>query len=158
MRNQTLNSQFQALDNLLDRTHFASNGDIELMGHWGRYLCVMAAGFLENSLQVLFSEYVHRRANDQVYRFAKNRLDNILNPKAERFVETARYFDREWASRLSDYLEEDDGVRKGAVNSIMSNRHRIAHGETSQISVGQVRQYWHQCVQVVDFIENMLSS
>lgn len=116
----------------------------------------MAAGFLENSLQVLFSEYVNRCANDQVYRFAKNRLDNILNPKAERFVETARYFDREWASRLSDYLEEEDGVRKGAVNSIMSNRHRIAHGETSQISVGQVRQYWYHCVQVVDFIEDML--
>ena len=158
MRNQTLNSQSQTLDSLLDRTHFASNGDIDLIGHWGRYLCVMAAGFLENSLQVLFSEYVRKHANDQVYGFAKNRLDNIFNPKAGRFVETAGYFDREWASRLSDYLEEDDGVRKGAVNSIMSNRHRIAHGETSQISVGQVRQYWRHCVQVVNFIEDMLSS
>lgn len=60
MRNQTLNSQSQALDSLLDRTHFASNGDIDLIGHWGRYLCIMVAGFLENSLQVLFSEYVRR--------------------------------------------------------------------------------------------------
>ena len=158
MRNQILNRQLQTLNDLLGRTHLASSGNIDLMGHWGRYLCVMTAGFLENALQILFSEYVQRRASPQVYMFAKGRLDRISNPKAGRFVETARYFDRGWANDLEEYLKEDDGVRKDAVDSIMNNRNMIVHGRTSQISVDQVRRYLPHCVQVVDFIEGMTSS
>lgn len=157
MRNQTLNSQLQTLNDLLSRTHIASLGNIDLMGHWGRYLCVMTAGFLENALQILFSEYVQRHASPKVYLFAKDRLDRISNPKAGRFVETARYFDRNWAYNLDEYLNENDGVRKDAVDSIMNNRNMIVHGQTSQISVDQIRKYLPHCVQVVNFIENIIS-
>lgn len=157
MHNHNLHREVQKLDSLLNRTQFATMEDIDLIGHWGQYLCVMVAGFLENSLQMIFGDYVQKRAHPRVFEFAQNRLARISNPNAERFIETARFFDQDWARQLKDHLEADSGLRKNAINSIMKNRHKIVHGESSQISMSQVREYFPHCVQVVNFIEALVS-
>ncbi len=42
---------------------------------------------------------------------------------------------------------------KEAIDSIMANRHRIAHGRDSGITVARVREYLDKSVEVVEFIE-----
>ena len=54
LRNRELAAQLDSLESLLDRTDEATGGDIELVGHWGRYLCVLTAGFLENALTEVY--------------------------------------------------------------------------------------------------------
>lgn len=39
----------------------------------------------------------------------------------------------------------------------MKNRHAIAHGKNTSISVAQVEKYFEKCVEVIDFIENQCS-
>ncbi len=46
-----------------------------------------------------------------------------------------------------------DNGRKDAIDSIMSNRHLIAHGGNSGITLTRVNQYLDKCVEVIDFIE-----
>lgn len=156
MRNRKLASQCDALQSLLDRTDIATGGDIELLGHWGRYLCVLTAGFLENSLQEVYGEFVGRASSPQVTRFAVARLARISNPKAGRFIETAESFDPDWAAELKVFLDDDNQRRRNAINSIMNNRNQIAHGGSVQISVGRVREYLPGCVEVVEFLETQL--
>ncbi|MDE2861467.1 MAG: HEPN domain-containing protein [Chloroflexota bacterium] len=156
MRNRELASQLDSLKSLLAVTDTATGGNIELVGHWGRYLCVLTAGFLENALREVFSEFVRNAASPQVASFATRRLERISNPKSGRFIETAQSFDFVWASDLEDFLNADGGRRRNAIDSIMSNRNRIAHGESVQVSVGRVREYLPGCIQVVEFIENQL--
>ena len=133
-----------------------TGGDIELIGHWGRYLCVLTAGLLESSLQEVYGEFVSGAASPQVTSFAMSQLRRISNPKANRFVETARRFNPVWATELEVFLDEDGRRRRNAIDSIMSNRHQIAHGGNAQISVGRVREYLPSCVEVVEFLENQL--
>ena len=156
MRNRELGSQLNSLKSLMDRTDSATGGDIELVGHWGRYLCILTAGFLENALVGVYSEYINKTANPQVASFATKRLEGIANPKAGRFVETARSFSKIWADDLEAFLDEDGQRRRNAIDSIMSRRHQIAHGENGQISVGRVREYLPGCVEVIEFIEGQL--
>ena len=156
MRNRRLTAQLNSLNSLFERTEAATGGDIELIGHWGRYLCVLTAGFLENGLQEVFGEFVISAASPQVTRFAMSQLGGISNPKAGRFVEIARSFNPIWADELEMFLNEDGSRRRNAINSIMSNRHQIAHGGSAQISVGRVREYLPGCVEVVEFLENQL--
>ena len=156
MRNHELVSQLDSLKSLLDRTDSATGGDIELVGHWGRYLCVLTAGFLENALIGVYSEYINKAANPQVASFATKRLEGIANPKAGRFVETARSFSEKWADDLETFLNEDSQRRRNAIDSIMSRRHQIAHGKNGQISVGRVREYLPSCIEVIEFIEDQL--
>ena len=80
-------------------------------------------------------------------------LESIYNPNATRYVETARAFDQRWASELEVFLDNDGAVRKSAIDSIMANRHQIAHGRNTSISVARVREYLDKAVEVIEFIE-----
>ena len=156
MRNRELVAQLNYLKSVLNRTDEASGGNIELVGHWGRYLCVLTAGFLENALAEVYSQYVRNAASPEVAKFAARRLEDVSNPKARRFVETARSFSEKWGEDLDAFLNEDDQRRKNAIDSIMANRNQIAHGQNAGISVGRVRQYLPYCVEVIEYIENQL--
>lgn len=156
MHNRKLASQLDSLKSLLAVTDTATGDNIELVGHWGRYLCVLTAGFLENALREVYSEFVKNAASPQVASFANSKLEFISNPKAGRFIDTAKSFDSAWADALEAFLDEDGGRRRNAIDSIMSNRHQIAHGGSAQVSVGRIREYLPGCVQVVDFIEDQL--
>jgi hypothetical protein len=151
IKDHSLRKQLEGIQKLLDATPQATGGDLELQSHWGRYLCVLTAGFLENALYSVYSRYAHAGANPAVANFAAAQLDDISNPKAKRFVETAGMFKKEWSDALEIFLA-DDG-RKDAVDSIMRNRHQIAHGEYSGITISKVKQYLDRCEAVVEFIE-----
>ena len=154
MNNLDLLRQHQSIKSLIDRTSRATWEDIQLQGHWGRYLCVLAAGLLENGLREVYTEFARSAASPHVANFARKMLENIYNPKAQRFIETARAFDQRWARELEDFLENDGAARKNSIDSIMANRHQIAHGRTTSISVVRVRDYLDKAVEVIDFIES----
>ena len=117
---------------------------------------MLTAGFLENSIQEVYGEFVRGASSPAVARFAESKLDRINNPKVKQFVETARSFKPECAEGLEAFLNEEDGLRRNAIDSIMSNRHQIAHGGSAQITVSRVREYLPHCIEVVEFIEDQI--
>lgn len=151
MKSPQLVRQHQRLTWLIDRTTAAANGELELQSHWAQYACVRAAGFMENALGELYSDYARRCSNAKVGSYVTASVSAVQNPKAARFSETARRFSPEWAEEMDEFLNVDG--RREALNSIMTNRHRIAHGEDSDITVVRVRQYLEKCVEIVEFIE-----
>jgi len=50
LRNKELSRQLQYIQSLIKTTDEATRGDISLQGHWGKYLCILVAGFLENAI------------------------------------------------------------------------------------------------------------
>jgi hypothetical protein len=78
-------------------------------------------------------------------------LGRVQNPKASKFIETARTFDPSWVDDLEAFLAS--GGRKDAIDAIMSNRHLVAHGKDSGISLARVRDYLMKSDEVVEFIE-----
>lgn len=153
MRNPPLNLQLRRLKQLIDRTDMAT-ADIELQGHWGKYLCVVAAGFVENGLQTIYSGFAREAASSQVALYVSSRLGRVTNPNAERFAQVAGSFSANWREELEEYLESENGSRKNALDSLMANRNKIAHGENSGISVARVRDFLDRCVEVLEFIED----
>lgn len=152
MRNQELNRQLQSIKSLISRTGPASSQNIQLQGHWGKYLCILTSGFIENSLKEVYSDFVKNASGPQVAKFAISQLNGIQNPKSSRFLDVARSFNEKWANDLSGFL--DDELRGAAIDGIMSNRHLIAHGRNANISVARVNEYLDKCVEVIEFIEN----
>ena len=151
LKNTELRRQAGVINDLLTRTPAATGGDIELQAHWARYICVLAAGFLENALFEIYAAVIRVGANPTVASFAASRLEKLTNPKSSRFIETARAFRPEWADDLETFLT-DDG-RRDAIDSIMANRHQIAHGERSGITIARLRQFFERSVAVVEFLE-----
>jgi hypothetical protein len=153
MRNKELSRQLQRIEGLINKTREMTNNSIELQMHWGRYLCILVAGFLENAISEIYIDFVNKRANSQVSKFTRSSLENISNPKAERFKQTAMAFDEEWGKELEKFFQERTEV-KDAIDSIMNNRNQIAHGKNSSISVVQIQKYLNESVKAVEFIEN----
>ena len=106
-------------------------GDIEAQSHWAKYLCVLSAGFLENALREVYGQYCTQCSNQNVARFAGQVLARIQNPKAGTFLDLAERFLPYWKTDLEAFMDEEG--RKDAIDSIMANRHLIAHGKNSGI-------------------------
>jgi len=151
MKSASLARQLQRLNWLIDTTRRASGDQLELHAHWGRYLCVLVAGFLENAIGEIYSEYAKRAASEPVAKYVASVVLRIQNPRAERFVETANAFKSEWGEELEKFLSENG--RKDAIDAIMANRHLIAHGQDAGITVARVKEYLEKCIQVLEFIE-----
>ncbi len=152
MRTQEISRQYSRIKDLMAKTEIISSDDLEIQSHWAKSLCVLSAGFLENALLEVYAEYCRRHADQHVARFTRKVLDKIMNPRAEKFIETAGRFQKEWRIDLMAFI--NDNGRKDAINSIMGNRHLIAHGKDSGITIVRLKEYLTKSVKVIEFIED----
>jgi len=150
MKNQDLWKSEQQINNLFDLAK-KLDANPEMLGHWTRYLCIQVAGLVETSVQTLYSEYAHATSNPRVARYVEDQLGYVQNPNMERIMVLARSFEPEWAKELEETLEDKS---KEAVNSIMSNRNRIAHGRNVSLSYGDIRRFYEGTLDVLNLIED----
>lgn len=153
MRTVELVRQASVLKSLVKRVgHEPSTRALEMQAHWSRYLCVLTSGFVENIVRVIFSEYVRKNSySPLVVRYTTKQLDGIQNPRADRIVKVAAAFDAAWGRDLESFLAQQ--YRSDAINAIMSNRHLIAHGRSSNITIGQVTLYLGKIIEMAEYLE-----
>jgi len=151
MNNHEISRQLQSLRDVVKKTSQACGGDIEMQAHWARYLCVLTAGLIENALVEVYQEFVKKAASKPVADYASSVLSKLQNPKTTKFIEVARAFDPAWGDDLENYVNENG--RREAIDSIMANRHLIAHGKYAGITVARVTDYLNKAMQVIEFIE-----
>src|SRR5207253_249421 len=102
----------------------------------------------ENSLQVLYSTYVNKCTSEPVAKFASSKIKQIQNPRPARFFEIATGFKKDWGTNLEIYVALEG--RYEAINAVMDNRHLIAHGKDSNITVHRVSEYFDKIVKVAE--------
>jgi hypothetical protein len=151
MNNREISRQIQRLQALITKIDLASAGDLELQAHWARYLCVLISGLLENAVGELYGEYVRRQASPSVAAFANASLAAVQTPKTQRFLEIAGRFNSDWREGLTAFVDTDG--RRDALDSIIANRHLIAHGKDSGITITRVKDYLTKAIDVLEFIE-----
>ena len=139
--------QRQRLDDLFQKAKDLP--DAQIQSHWSRYLCVLVSGFLENSVRLTFTEYTRSRADKSVADFVEGRLQQFQNPKMGTILDLAGGYSREWRVRLES---ETKGRLAESVNSIVANRHKIAHGESVGLTLHTLFQYYGDAVKVVELL------
>jgi RiboL-PSP-HEPN len=157
MQNPELIKQYTRLNRLIQKTRILPEDEFELRSHWGKYLCVLVSGFLENAISEVYCDFVSKAASPHVIQYTMDSLSKIQNPKAGRFVEIAHKFKKEWGIELEKYFSEDSS-RKEAIDMIMTNRHLIAHGKDSDITISKVAICLERSLKVIEFIENQCAN
>lgn len=149
MQNQKARNLLQELNTLFGEVSITNIQQI----HCGRYLCVMVASFLENAVQAIYEDYAYSVAGGNVAQYVSNQIAfTVGNGNADSLVRTANAFSGTWANELRSFLADDN--RQSAINTIVSQRNLIAHGEQSSISPAQLRAHLEKAVAVIDFIES----
>jgi len=146
-----IDAQRKRLDALFDKATDLS-GDPELLAHWAKYLCVLVCGFLENSVELCLSDYCQKRSDECINNFISSELRSFQNPKMAKILELFGTFSKTWEE---DMRNSSDGRISDAVNSIVANRHMIAHGGRSQISMSAVKNYYADIVRAVELMQKI---
>ena len=140
----------QKLDNLFDKVNELPNDAIELRAHWARYLCVLVAGFLEQSLRSIYGEYANRTSAPNTASFVVRRLRGFRNANMQAILGLAASFNSGWHN---DLKLATDGELRDAVDTIVSNRHLIAHGKDVGITFVGIKTYYERAYKVVESID-----
>ena len=123
-----------------------------MRSHIAKFVCILCSGFLENCVHILYTEYVKSETSSEpVIAHASASLNKIQNPNSEKFRAIAKSFKPEWEPPLNEYLQEEE--RAAAINYIMRDRHKIAHGKDSDITLARIKQYHLKTVEVIQFLE-----
>jgi len=150
--NAELERQYIKLNNLIAETKERFEPDDEMQSHMAKYLCILCSGFLENAIKSTLTDFAKDKTdNEMVLAYVKSQLQRINNPNAKRIRETAEIFSSTWKERLNVFMQEND--KASAINYIIKDRHKIAHGKDSEITIRRIEQYFSKVVEVFVFIE-----
>lgn len=148
--NYKLHSEKQRLDHLFSRLKNFVN-DEELAAHWSRYLCVLLSGFIENVLRALVTEYVSQMSHPTVSHYVSKQISSVTNLNEERIQQLLGSFSDSWRNTFDDKITDE---QKAAIDSIVANRHNIAHGRSVGVSPVQIKEYYARVLEVVFILEN----
>jgi hypothetical protein len=135
----------------LDRVFEASDNieDDEIKSHLARYLCVLTSGYLEESIKILIRNFVASKASPFVANHINSTIDNLTNLNSEKIGQFLNSFSGGWKDEFDRCLSDEE---KDAIDSVVANRHQIAHGRNVGVSYVRIRE-WHKDIKrVVDKI------
>jgi len=147
--NRVIFSQKQRMDDLIAKIETFSD-DYEIQSHLARYLCILISGFLENAIRTSLSEYAQNKASPRVANYVDRQLSSFQNPNMEKILVLVGSFCPEWRASLEE--ESDEGIGE-SINSIVANRHLVAHGGTVGITLGSIKRHYQNVVKLIDLIE-----
>ena len=150
---QQIEAQKDKLDALFEKARKMSE-DAELLSHWAKYLCILVCGFLENSVEACLVEYSKQHGDENLHNFISKQIRSFQNPKMGKILELFGSFNKTWEDDLKKQL---DGQISDAVNSIVSNRNLIAHGDSSQLSMSALKNYYSDAVKGVKIMEEIVT-
>ena len=142
----------QRLDYLFEKVEDIT--DFELKSHWARYLCILVSGYLEISVRAIYGKYASDKAHKNVVNYVSSRLERFQSPKMGNIIDLTRAFNPQWAEELENSTE---GELKDSVDSVVANRHNIAHVRNIGISYTRVRDYYQNTTKVLELIETQCS-
>jgi hypothetical protein len=124
--------------------------DSQTQADMSRYLCVLVSGFAEQATRHIYMEYARTRSTPQVARYVERQLEGFMNANASKLCQVTGAFDSQWSRDLKDFLE---GPRKDALDSVMANRHQIAHGRDIGLTYVRIKDYYVVVKDIVSYLE-----
>lgn len=153
MTNMPIYQYKSKIDNLISESSKLPPEQEFLQAHLSRYICVLVSGYLEVSIRELFTAYAGRQASPKVREYVSTTLSRFQNPSMEKILQVASSFDRQFGE---DLRKNTEGKLKDGVDSIVSNRNQIAHGQSVGLSLGTLKAYYQSANQVIDMINDYL--
>lgn len=115
------------------------------------YTCILLSGFIETAIRDLISGHCENKATQRISNFVRSRLERFQNPDPQNIVTLLNSFDQAIADRLEGVWV---GEIKDAIGSIVGNRHLIAHGRDTSLTLSRVSEWFQSSKKFIGFLEN----
>ncbi len=142
----------QRLDATFERIRSEDIESIELQADFAKYLCVLISGYLERSIIEIVQEHARQNGSLTLARFVEAKTKRFTNARPQKIKELLDSFDQEWGREIEGFLNAGMGE---SVSTIISNRHQIAHGFSSDITISQVQNHYKDIQKIVDKVQRI---
>jgi len=71
---------------------------------WSKYLCVLASGYIEESLRILLEEYVDKNSSHKIQNFVAKEIKNITNCSVGKIENILSKFDPAWKDDFTNQI------------------------------------------------------
>jgi hypothetical protein len=103
-----------------------------------RYGCLLTCAAIEQALIDAGVSYANRFGDERLSAFVSESLRFGRNPSPGYIKEVLSKFDPRWGAHIETIIED---VGEDKIKSIVSNRNRIAHGESVSMGVSSLLQW-----------------
>jgi hypothetical protein len=126
--------------------------DQELLADQARYLCVLVAGFIEKAMSEVVLEYTRRHGARSLQRYVEKGTSRFTSANSAKVLALLGSFEPSWSDQIGNILVDE---YKDAFDSVVTNRHQIAHGISVGLTYARMRDYFRAIVHVIDKIEDL---
>lgn len=141
------------LDNLIRKIDGVD--DDEIKSSLIQLLCIRVSGLLEVFLKTRISEYSKGKVPKEINHFLTAKFKDITNLKTSKLQDVLTAFSPEWAERFTEYIDDNE-QKKTSLDSIIAQRHHIAHGHPSNLGATMMYQYYDDIKQIVCFLDGVI--
>jgi len=151
MRLKIVESQEKKLDLLLET--IKNLKDDEVKANLSRFFCIRISGHLENVLKLLINNYCEGNSPAPISNYLDKDLKNLTNLSSEKLLKFLKKFSDDWEYRVSEKLTEE---YCSSLNSIISNRNNIAHGQSDNISPKVIEEYYSHLKEIISILKSVI--
>lgn len=151
------NPSLHEISSRLDKVFESFRGieDDEIKSHYARYLCVLTSGYLEESVKIIIRAYVSQKTHPTISNYVDSSISNVTNLKTEKLSKFLNSFNSEWKDKFETTLTDEE---KDSINSVVANRHQIAHGQNVSVSYVRVNDWYKNVKKVVEKVSVIVNS
>jgi hypothetical protein len=149
--NPSILAHRQRIDNLFKKV--ALFEELEIKSEWSKYLCILVSVFIEESLRVLLEKYCENKASANIQKFVGKKIDNITNCKTEKIKRILLEFSSDWENEFTNKINDQI---KTAIDNVVQNRHKIAHGKSIPMSYHNILNYYNNVKKAVEILEEII--
>lgn len=147
MDTRILDRHRKKIDYLLKNVPRDDSGSLEVQSHWARYTCIVIYGYIEDSVRETLKGYSEERCAREVMNFVSTQLAGFQSANTDNIVRLVASFDKSWDAALNAFIDDE---RRAAINSVVGNRHRIAHGLDVSVTIHQLSEWYPKVNEVID--------
>ena len=127
----------------------------EIRSLLANYLCIRTSGLLETFIKGRISDYIDKKAPKEVKRYIATKMKDITSLNAKKIVSVLDAFSNTWSTGFQLYIDCHE-QEKNSLNSIVANRHNIAHGQNSRVTFANMKQYYTDIKGVIAELDKII--
>jgi len=142
---------------LVDASKWASI-DAKLGAHLAAYIAVLIIGVLEDCIEYLFSQRVHKTGDSEVENYIVKVIgDRFKNPNYGKISGLLGEFSDEYQKKFKARIASN-GSEIISLDSLLSNKNSLAHMGTVklQMTITEVNEYYQRLIPILEAVDYAL--
>ncbi len=129
--------------------------DEEIKSSLLKLFCVRVSGLVEVFLKTRISEYSRGKVPNEINHFLTAKFKDITNLKTSKLKDILSSFSQNWADRFTSFVDEHEQT-KISLDSIIAQRHNIAHGQPSTLNQSSMNQYYDDILKIIRYLDTII--